>query len=142
MGAYFVGMSLGRHKLSQVSSAAGHASPNKSLEGAVAGFFSSGLVAMLGAYTMRWPLWKVTGPAYGLMLGVLGLVGDLTASVMKRDAGVKDTGSLLPGHGGVLDRFDSYILTAPMAYYFIQHVLPWADNLAMSGKVHPFFLQR
>ncbi len=71
----------------------------------------------------------ITGPVYGLMLGSLGLVGDLTASVMKRDAGVKDTGSLLPGHGGLLDRFDSYILSAPVAYLFVRDLLPWVDHL-------------
>lgn len=124
MGAYFVGNKFGRHKLSTVSTAAGHASPNKSVEGALAGVLSSSLVSALGAYAMRWPLWPVTGALYGLVLGTLGLAGDLTASAMKRDAGIKDTGSLLPGHGGLLDRFDSYILSAPLAFFFFRDVLP------------------
>lgn len=57
-------------------------------------------------------------------MGFIGLVGDLTASMMKRDADVKDTGSILPGHGGLLDRFDSYMLTAPLSYFFCIKILP------------------
>lgn len=130
VGAYFVGNKFGRHKLSSISTAAGLASPNKSVEGALAGVLSSSLVAAYGAHAMRWPLWPLTGALYGLMLGALGLVGDLTASVMKRDAGVKDTGSLLPGHGGLLDRFDSYILSAPVAFLFVRDLLPWVGRQA------------
>lgn len=125
-----MGNKFGRHKLSSISAAAGHASPNKSVEGAVAGILCSTLVATVGAYALRWPAWMLTGPLYGVMLGSLGLVGDLTASVMKRDAGVKDTGTLLPGHGGLLDRFDSYILSAPVAYFFVRDMLPWMDQFA------------
>ena len=78
---------------------------------------------------MKWPYWAVTGSFYGLILGFIGLVGDLTQSMMKRDAGVKDSGNILPGHGGLLDRIDSYMLTAPVAYFFIRRVLPLVENL-------------
>ena len=77
---------------------------------------------------MKWPYWAVTGTLYGLILGFIGLVGDLTQSMMKRDAGVKDSGNILPGHGGLLDRIDSFMLTAPVAYFFIRRVLPLVEN--------------
>jgi phosphatidate cytidylyltransferase len=134
VGAYFGGKNFGRRKLSEVSSAAGSASPNKTVEGALTGFLCCSLLSMLGAYVMRWPAWAASGALYGLVMSVLGLVGDLTASVMKRDAGVKDTGSLLPGHGGLLDRFDSYLLSAPVAYFFVRHVLPWIERVVRVGR--------
>ncbi|CBJ25849.1 Phosphatidate cytidylyltransferase [Ectocarpus siliculosus] len=132
VGAYFVGKSLGKTKLSAVSPAAGYASPNKTIEGLLGGLAASSLAATIGARLLRWPAWWATGPAYGAMLCLVGLVGDLTASVFKRDAGFKDSGSLLPGHGGYLDRVDSYIFTAPPAYIFVKLILPLAAKLVAS----------
>lgn len=126
VGAYFSGKAFGKHKLSTISLAAGATSPNKTVEGTLGGFASAMAVATLAAYLINWPGWFVTGPAYGLMLAVVALVGDLTASMFKRDAGLKDSGGLLPGHGGILDRVDSYIFTAPCAYLFVLLVLPAA----------------
>ena len=60
----------------------------------------------------------------GILIGCSTLVGDLTESLMKRDAGVKDSSGLIPGHGGMLDRTDSYIFTAPFVYYFVTLILP------------------
>lgn len=129
VGAYFVGKKLGKHKLSTISAAAGSASPNKTVEGALAGFVCCTLLSVLGAWLMQWPYWVVTGAMYGLIISFVALIGDLTASMMKRDAKMKDSGTLLPGHGGLLDRFDSYILTAPVAYIFCTLALPFAKRI-------------
>ena len=83
---------------------------------------------------MKWPYWPILGFLYGLSIAFIGLVGDLTASMMKRDAGVKDTGSILPGHGGLLDRIDSYMLTAPIAFFFFTVVIPFAKKYMLA---HP-----
>eukprot|EP01036_Dinobryon_divergens_P030033 gene30033-39223_t len=123
VGAYFIGKKFGKHKLSTISSAAGSASPNKTVEGALAGFASCSLLSLIGAYVMKWPQWKLTGCAYGLIISFIALVGDLTVSMMKRDAGIKDSGNILPGHGGLLDRIDSYLFTAPAAYFFCLYIL-------------------
>ena len=101
VGAYFVGKNLGRHKLASLSAAAGAASPNKTVEGAVGGMVACMLSTVVGANLMMWPLWPVTGAIYGALLAVIALVGDLTASMMKRDAGMKDSGNILPGKGMV-----------------------------------------
>lgn len=123
---------IGHTKLSAFSPAAGYASPNKTIEGLVGGLVAAAAAATLGARLLRWPAWWATGPAYGAMLCLIGLVGDLTASVFKRDAGFKDSGNFLPGHGGYLDRVDSYIFTAPPAYLFVTLVLPMAARLVVS----------
>lgn len=133
VGAYFVGKKYGRHKLSTVSSAAGAASPNKTVEGAIAGFLSCTVMSLLGAWLMQWPHWAVTGAIYGLLISFVALIGDLTASMMKRDAKLKDSGTIFPGHGGLLDRFDSYILTAPVAYLFCTLVLPFAKKIKIEN---------
>jgi phosphatidate cytidylyltransferase len=117
IGAFFVGRTLGRTRISSIS-------PKKTLEGAMAGFLCSASVSMLGAFLLRWPFWQVTGALYGVTVGVIGLFGDLFASSFKRDVGWKDSGSLFPGHGGILDRADSYVLVAPLVYYFATLVLP------------------
>lgn len=132
VGAYFTGKNFGRTKLSALSPAAGYASPNKTIEGFLGGLAAASLAASLAARALRWPAWWATGPAYGAMLCLVGLVGDLTASVFKRDAGFKDSGNLLPGHGGYLDRVDSYIFTAPPAYLFVTLGLPLAARLVVS----------
>lgn len=131
VGAYFIGKKFGKTKLSRFSSAAGAASPNKTVEGALGGFFSCSIIAVIGAYLMHWPMWFITGSLYGLMISFIALVGDLTASMMKRDAGFKDTGKLLPGHGGLLDRIDSYMFTAPAAYFFFKHIFPWVQSIVL-----------
>lgn len=122
IGAFFVGRTYGRTRFSNIS-------PKKTVEGAIAGFLCSASVSVLGAYLLKWPVWWATGAVYGVTVGVLGLCGDLFESCFKRDVGWKDSGSLFPGHGGMLDRADSYILVAPLVYFFSTLVLPWITRI-------------
>ena len=117
IGAYLVGKFFGKTRLSDIS-------PKKTVEGAVFGITGSIAVAILAAWWLEWPFWLWSGIILGLFIGVVSLLGDLTESMMKRDAGVKDSGQLIPGHGGILDRTDSYVFTAPLVYYFFALLLP------------------
>lgn len=110
-GAYVFGKSFGRHKLSP------RLSPNKTIEGYIGGIIAGILITGLIGYFLKMPL------VYTLILGVLisavSPLGDLGISLLKRSVGVKDSGSLLPGHGGALDRIDSLLWSVAMAYYFV-----------------------
>lgn len=117
IGAYIVGRSFGKTPLSNIS-------PKKTVEGAVSGMVASIFIGMSGAAFLAWPLWPLSGGALGALIGVSSLLGDLTESLMKRDAGVKDSGQLIPGHGGILDRTDSYVFTAPIVYFYVTLLLP------------------
>ncbi|TVQ06816.1 MAG: phosphatidate cytidylyltransferase [Leptolyngbya sp. DLM2.Bin27] len=117
IGAYTAGKMIGRTPLSNIS-------PKKTVEGAAFGMLGSTVVAIVGSYWLQWPFWLLTGAALGLMIGTSSLLGDLTESLMKRDAGVKDSGALIPGHGGILDRTDSYVFTGALVYFFVTLLLP------------------
>ncbi len=117
IGAYIIGKFFGKTPLSEIS-------PKKTVEGAVFGVAASVIVAVAAAYYLDWPRTPFTGIALGLLIGIASILGDLTESMLKRDAGVKDSGQLIPGHGGILDRTDSYIFTAPLVYYFVTLLLP------------------
>ena len=108
--AYFVGRSIGKHPL------APHLSPKKTWEGTVASFLGSLIVALVFSRFMRVPLAHLLGMA--AVGNVAGQVGDLLESAYKRSAGIKDSGSILPGHGGVLDRIDALILAIPVVWYY------------------------
>lgn len=120
VGAYFVGKSIGAHKLAPV------VSPNKTWEGAIGGFVVAGIgMAVLWqlkqsfdwASYPEWPIGKYI--VIGAILSIASQVGDLTQSALKRDAGVKDSGNIFPGHGGVLDRCDGFLFAAPVLYYLL-----------------------
>ncbi|MBD2294768.1 phosphatidate cytidylyltransferase [Anabaena sphaerica FACHB-251] len=117
IGAYTIGKFFGKTRLSDIS-------PKKTVEGAIFGITASVIVAVAGAYFLPLPYSLITGLTLGLLIGIASLLGDLTESMLKRDAGVKDSGQLIPGHGGILDRTDSYIFTAPLVYYFVTLILP------------------
>jgi len=108
--AYFVGRSIGKHAL------APHLSPKKTWEGTVASFLGSLVVGVVFARFMTVQLGHLLGMA--AVGNVAGQVGDLLESAYKRSAGVKDSGSLLPGHGGILDRIDALILAIPVVWYY------------------------
>jgi CDP-diglyceride synthetase len=130
VGGYFAGRKFGKTKLGAISPAAGKTSPNKTVEGVIGGCAFSLVLATLGAWIQRWPYWFILGPIHGVTLALLGLVGDLTASMLKRDAGLKDFGDLIPEHGGVMDRVDSYIFTAPYGWIMCGYVIPAFKKLA------------
>jgi phosphatidate cytidylyltransferase len=108
--AYFVGRSIGKHPL------APHLSPKKTWEGTLASFLGSLIVAMVFARFMTVPLAHLLGMA--AVGNMAGQAGDLLESAYKRSAGIKDSGSILPGHGGVLDRIDALILAIPVVWYY------------------------
>ena len=124
VGAYFVGRKFGNTKLGEIAPAAGSTSPNKSVEGVIGGCAVSAVLSIIGAWVQKWPYFVVTGAVHGIMLGLLGLIGDLTASMLKRDAGLKDFGDLIPEHGGILDRVDSFVWTAPYSWLVFQYIIP------------------
>lgn len=114
--AYCTGMLIGKHKMSPVLS------PKKSVEGLIGGIVGAAILgAVYGIYlktNIRFSFNPVTMFALICAIGaVISVIGDLAASAIKRDAGIKDYGTLIPGHGGILDRFDSIILIAPVIYY-------------------------
>jgi len=124
VSAYFFGRRFGKTKLGKFAPAAGATSPNKTVEGFLGGSFICACFATTGAWIQRWPYWYLIGPVHGLFLSSLGLVGDLTASMLKRDAGLKDFGDLIPEHGGIMDRVDSYIFAAPYSWLVCQYIIP------------------
>jgi phosphatidate cytidylyltransferase len=93
-------------------------SPKKTVEGLVGGALTTTLVAFLLAPVLT-PLTRPDSIAIGLMIGFGGFLGDVTISAVKRDIGVKDTGTMIPGHGGILDRIDSLLFTAPLFFHFM-----------------------
>ena len=118
VGCYYAGTKFGKHKLAPVIS------PNKTIEGSIGGI----ICAVAGAMTIGWfiSMWFEPVPWYvslfaGLSCTVFAQIGDLSESLIKRDAGVKDSGDSLPGHGGFLDRTDSYIFAIPVMYYFCKY---------------------
>jgi len=130
VGGYFAGRKYGKTKLGAISEAAEKTSPNKTVEGVIGGCTFSLVLATLGAWIQKWPYWYVLGPVHGVSLALLGLVGDLTASMLKRDAGMKDFGDLIPEHGGIMDRVDSYIFTAPYGWLVCGYLIPWLRRVA------------
>ncbi len=117
-GAYMLGAAYGRHRM------APRLSPRKSWEGFAAGVFTSVLVGGFFAYAystwgpLHLSIWQ--GALFGLIAGLVTPFGDLGVSMLKRQAGMKDSGNILPGHGGAFDRIDSWLWGAVLGYYFVQ----------------------
>lgn len=110
--AYFSGYLLGKHKLCP------KISPKKTIEGSIGGILGSVILSGIFGYFVM-PDLLVHCLIIGVLGGIVSQFGDLTASIFKRKMGIKDYGNLIPGHGGILDRFDSVLFTGPMVYYYI-----------------------
>lgn len=113
--AYFIGSRFGKNKLCPALS------PGKTREGAIGGVVGS--IITVVSFGQMLGLNVLYGFIIGLIIGIVAPLGDLTESALKRFAGVKDSGNLLPGHGGVLDRFDSIMFSVPVVYYYVSNVL-------------------
>ncbi len=109
--AFFVGRALGRHKL------APRISPGKTWEGTIAGVVGAIIVSLLFTLLIPIPYWQAI--ILGLLVSLFGQLGDLVESLLKRNTGVKDSGWLFPGHGGVLDRIDSVVFASVVVYYYV-----------------------
>ena len=116
-GAYFIGRARGRHKLASAIS------PAKTWEGAIGGLISAILAAIVIAMVLNliapftFTYWQII--LLGFLVSIFAQIGDLVESLLKRNTGVKESGNLLPGHGGILDRFDSLIFVGAVVYYYV-----------------------
>jgi phosphatidate cytidylyltransferase len=115
--AYFTGRALGKHALAPIIS------PKKTWEGAIGGLIASIIISVLFGFVFSFPFpyWQLV--IMGTGVSILAQLGDLIESLLKRNSAVKDSGTIMPGHGGILDRMDSYILTAAVAYYIITSLI-------------------
>jgi phosphatidate cytidylyltransferase len=111
--AYYTGCSFGKHRLYLL------VSPKKSIEGAVGGLVGSLFGALLAKFIFFPQLTFGDAVLTAIVIGVVGQTGDLFESLLKRSFGVKDSGTLIPGHGGLLDRMDSILFAAPITYYYV-----------------------
>lgn len=122
IGSYYFGRIFGKYPLTPVS-------PSKTVEGAVCGILCSVCVGFFSGLFLKlqtWGLFFVV--VLGAFVGFFAIVGDLIESMMKRDVGFKDSGNALPGHGGILDRIDSYIFTPAIVYFLINLIIPLSVN--------------
>lgn len=115
--AMFFGSNFGRHKL------APSVSPHKTIEGFIGGFIGVFVVALLFKLFWLKEVAVVHFLALSILIGLFGQLGDLVESLWKRSIGIKDSSSIIPGHGGVLDRFDSLLFASPVVYFYLKHVL-------------------
>lgn len=119
--AYFVGIRFGKRKLSPTIS------PNKTIAGAIGGMLAAGFLNMLYGLILRQFFGAAIPLFFFIVVGIVGSIvaqcGDLTASMVKRKTGIKDFGKILPGHGGILDRFDSLLFTIPLVYLFASYTV-------------------
>ena len=113
--AYFVGRRFGRHSFMA------HISPKKTVEGVAGGVIAAGVVGglLVAAFGRPW----LAGLGLGIVVAAAAQAGDLAESMLKRAAGAKESGTLIPGHGGMLDRVDSFLFAAPVAYFYVVSVL-------------------
>lgn len=107
--AYLTGRLLGKHKLFE------RISPKKTWEGFIGGIVFAIIAGVLMAYLLEWSYAKMI--TYGVVVGVIGTTGDLVESMLKRSVNVKDSGNILPGHGGILDRFDAVLFVVPVVFF-------------------------
>lgn len=112
-GAYYIGRAFGKNKLSP------HISPNKTVEGAVGGLLTTLCTGIVAKITFLTFLSWGDIAALALLLGIFGQLGDLCESMLKRAAGVKDSSSIIPAHGGLFDKLDSVSFAAPLLYYYM-----------------------
>jgi len=117
VGKYLAGRVLGRHAL------APRLSPKKTVEGYVGGIVAAVIVTVIAAFVLE--VSPILAGLAGLAVGVFGLFGDLSISLLKREAGLKDSGKLFPGHGGALDRLDSLIWAVAIVYYLVYYLGPF-----------------
>ena len=115
--AFHTGTFIGRHKLFL------RVSPNKSWEGAIVGFIFAVGTAIAAQHLVLKYMSVGNAIVIGIIVGVFGQLGDLIESLLKRDAGVKDSSTLIPGHGGVFDRFDSLLFVAPIVYLYLDFIV-------------------
>ena len=123
IGSYSIGKSFGKNSLSPIS-------PGKTIEGLIGGIICSICLATFFAFLFNWVYPFLTGILYGTLVSLMALVGDLIESMMKRDAKIKDSGTFLPGHGGILDRIDSYIFTPSVIYHIIL-IIKFFNNFSL-----------
>lgn len=127
-GCYYFGTKLGKHKLAPIIS------PNKTIEGSIGGTLSAIAVSLLIGHFINLVWYHCV--ISGILIALFSQIGDLCESLIKRDAGVKDSGNTLPGHGGFLDRTDSYVFTLPILYYYFQYVV---NNPNTINAISSFF---